>query len=99
MGVYKSDFYAGEPAVTRHAYGSGTAYYIAARTGQDYLKDLYTSILTENNIKPLAEFDGESVSVTKRGEQVFFMNFSDKESKAKYNGEEFTLKPYECVIK
>ena len=100
LAAYKSDFYAGEPAVTRHTFGGGTAYYIAARTDSAYLKELYTKILGGNNIKPIADsFDSEKVSVTKRGERVFFMNFSDKDARAKYNGEEIALKPYECVIR
>lgn len=99
LGVYKSDFYAGSPAVTRHAYGEGTAYYIAARTGQDYLKELYSKILADNDITPIAEFDGDAVSVTKRGDYVFLMNFSDKSNKVIYNNEEIILNPYECVIK
>lgn len=100
LGVYKSDFYAGEPAVTKHAYGEGTAYYIAARTGQDYLKELYSNILVDNGLVPLAEkFNEESVSVVKRGDKIFIMNFSDKETKAEYSGEAIILKPYECVIK
>lgn len=99
LGVYKSDFYAGSPAVTRHAYGEGTAYYIAARTGQDYLKELYSKILADNDITPIAEFDGDAVSVTKRGDNVFLMNCSDKSNKVIYNNEEIILTPYECVIK
>lgn len=99
LGFYKSDFYAGEPAVTKHTYGEGTAYYIAARTGQDYLKELYSNILSDNGLVPIVEkFDEESVSVVKRGDKVFLMNFSDKETKAEYNCEEIILKSYECVI-
>ena len=41
LASYEEDFYAGRPAVTRHKYGKGTAIYIAARTEDAYLKDLY----------------------------------------------------------
>lgn len=100
LGVYKSDFYAGEPAVTRNAYGEGKAYYIAARTEQNYLKELYSKILEDNGLAPIAEkFDEETVSVVKRGSKVFFMNFSDKETRAEYRSKEIILKPYEYLIK
>ena len=99
LGVYKRDFYAGESAVTRHAYGNGQAYYIAARTDDEYLKKLYSDIFADNGITPIIDSFDADVSVTQRGDKVYIMNFSDKESKAVYNGEEITLKPYECVIK
>lgn len=41
LASYEDDFYAGRPAVTRHKYGNGTAIYIAARTEDAYLRDLY----------------------------------------------------------
>lgn len=98
LGVYKSDFYAGNPAVTCHTYCGGTAYYIACRTDDAYLNSLYSKILKDNGIKPIIEQFDENVSVTSRGEKVFIMNFSDKESVAVKNGNNIKLKPYECVI-
>ncbi len=44
LGVYEEDFYAGEPAVTVNQYGRGKAYFIAARTGQDFLDDFYQDL-------------------------------------------------------
>ena len=99
LGTYKSDFYAGEPAITRHNYGNGMAYYIAARTGGDCLKQLYADVLEDNGIKPLLDDFGETVSVTQRGDKLFIMNFSDKDGSAVYKGETITLKPFECIIK
>ncbi|MGM9936747.1 MAG: beta-galactosidase, partial [Candidatus Ornithomonoglobus sp.] len=99
LGAYKSDFYAGEPAVTRHSFGSGTAYYIAARTEHTYLRDLFTEILADCGIKPIIQQFEREICVTERGGMIFIMNFSDKESIAEYNGETIKLKPYEYAIK
>lgn len=99
IGVYKSDFYAGEPVVTRHKYGEGTAYYIAAQTEDEYLTKLYSDILKENKIKVMLNCDNKEIIVTERGGKVFIMNFSDKETKCEYNGENMDLEPYECLIK
>ena len=99
LGTYKSDFYAGEPAITRHKYGDGTAYYIAARTGGDYLKKLFADILSDNDINPLLDDFSDGVSVTQRGDNLFIMNFSDKGGSAVCKGEKIKLKPYECLIK
>ena len=99
LGVYKSDFYAGESVVTRHNYGEGTAYYIAARTEQEYLCDLYADVLKDSGIVSLVENKDNDVIVTQRGEKLFIMNFSNEENKAVYRGEQIILKPYECIIK
>ena len=46
LGTYEKDFYAGEPAVTKNRFGSGAAYYIAARTGTDLLADRYGGLIS-----------------------------------------------------
>lgn len=55
LGVYEEDFYAGEPAVTVNPYGQGKAYFIAARTGQDFLDDFYQDLAEELRIPRAAE--------------------------------------------
>ena len=46
LGVYKKDFYAGYPAVTRNAYGEGEAYFLASENGDAFLLD-FLRYLTE----------------------------------------------------
>lgn len=46
LGTYGADFYAGEAALTRNSFGKGTAYYIAARTDLQFLRDFYTGLIT-----------------------------------------------------
>ena len=41
LGTYGKDFYAGMAALTRNALGEGEAYYVAARTDADFLRDFY----------------------------------------------------------
>ena len=40
LAEYAHDFYAGFPALTRHSFGKGTAYFAAAECGGDFLRDL-----------------------------------------------------------
>ena len=98
LGTYKHCFYAGYPALTRHSYGSGGAYYIAARTGKDFLKMLYGKILAKSGIKPLAEIFDKNIAATQRGENIFLMNFSSTLQTAVCKNRTISLKPYECVI-
>ncbi len=56
LGVYQQDFYANTPAVTRHAYGKGQAYYIAFRDRGDYTDEMVAQVLAERGI--VCDFDG-----------------------------------------
>lgn len=104
LGVYGSDFYAGQPALTVNERGQGKAYHIAARTGRDFLDDFYRKIVDDRAI-PRA-FDAplpEGVSAQVRGdgerEYVFIMNFTNKDVVVDAGASGMkSLKPYEVSI-
>jgi beta-galactosidase len=86
LGIYGKDFYAGEPALTVNKRGEGRAYYIAPRTGADFLDDFYGKIAAEAHLKPVLEAPlppGVSAQVRRKGETefVFVMNFSEEAKK------------------
>ncbi|MDR1863354.1 MAG: beta-galactosidase [Treponema sp.] len=104
IGTYGSDFYAGRPALTVNRYGSGRAYFIAARTGQDFLGDFYRTVAAERGIKPVLEKPlpkGVTAQARMGGgiEHVFVMNFTPekKEVDAGALGKK-VLEPYEVWI-
>lgn len=79
LGKYESDFYAGTPAVTVNSYGKGKAYYVAFADSGEF-EENFISDITDGIICDAPAFvipDG--VSVRKRGEYIFIMNFSDSE--------------------
>ena len=45
LGAYTDNYLAGSAAVTAHQYGKGTAYYIAFREDNAFLRDFYSGIL------------------------------------------------------
>jgi len=47
LASYGDDFYAGRPALTVNSFGAGKAYYIATRTDQQFLTDMYTSLVLQ----------------------------------------------------
>lgn len=47
LAEYGEDFYAGLPCLTKHAFGAGQAYYLAAKPEQDGLDAIYTVIAAE----------------------------------------------------
>jgi beta-galactosidase len=83
LGTYGSDFYAGSPALTVYNRGKGRAYFIAARTGEDFLDDFYRRVAAEAGVKPRFDSlpDGVTAQVRGDGEKdmVFLMNFTNEE--------------------
>ncbi len=51
LAEYASDFYAGSPAILRHALGEGWTYYVGARLSEDAQRAFYTSLLEDLKIK------------------------------------------------
>ncbi|MDR3249176.1 MAG: beta-galactosidase [Treponema sp.] len=81
QGSYGRDFYAGRPAITVNSYGKGKAWFIAARTGRDFLDDFYNSITAEAKIKRALENPlppGVTAQVRSDGQtrHIFVMNFN-----------------------
>jgi len=80
LATYQEDFYAQSPSVTKHAFGTGTAYYIGARTTGDFLGAFYDSIIDSLDLaNPWVVKSDPSISVQQRGENHYFvMNFSEE---------------------
>lgn len=85
QAVYANDFYAGSPALTCHEYGKGRAYFIGARTGDDFLSDFYGGILSGLGFADLPVQGSPGVSVQSRqnadSRYWFVMNFHEEEKK------------------
>ncbi len=81
LGEYETDFYSGRPAVTENTFGNGKAYYVAFRNDGDFADDFALKLITDTSVTPDTAIEaGEGVTVRKRGELVFAMNFADVES-------------------
>ncbi|MDW6004694.1 beta-galactosidase [Vibrio mangrovi] len=81
LAHYGSDFFSGMPAVTRHSYGKGYAYYVTSRNDLRFQQDFYRGIVRYHDVKPVIPVQlPQGVSVTKRvnADQEFFfvMNFN-----------------------
>ncbi|HTA93342.1 MAG TPA: beta-galactosidase [Polyangiaceae bacterium] len=57
LANYGSDFHAGNPALTRHQYGSGSAYFVASRNDDRFLSDFQGGLATELGLR--RAFPGE----------------------------------------
>ena len=80
LANYKADFYADTPAVTKNTYGKGNAYYTAFANKGDFFEEFSNALISEHNIAPDTEIKAEEgISIRKRGNTIFVMNFADTE--------------------
>lgn len=78
IGAYTCDFYAGTPAVTRNAYGKGSAYYVGARMEDTGMETLYQMIWKRVGIKirPLPEGVEYHIRTGEEGTYEFYLNYT-----------------------
>ncbi|HVC82122.1 MAG TPA: beta-galactosidase trimerization domain-containing protein, partial [Chloroflexota bacterium] len=55
MASFGGDFYAGRPAVTRHHFGGGSAYYLGTRPEPAYMARLLERVCDEGGVAPVLD--------------------------------------------
>lgn len=84
MAVFGEDFYSGSPALTRHRYGQGEAWYAATEPDRRFLGQWLQALCDAKGIRPLcaAPPGVEVAERTKDGvKYTFMMNHSDEAQK------------------
>jgi len=89
----------GQPAVTRHAFGEGRAYYLATRLAPAAMSPLLRRIWQEASVGPVAEVP-EGVEAVRRGSLLFLLNHSQQavEVQTPSGSDRVLLPPREVVI-
>ncbi|MDT2757215.1 beta-galactosidase [Enterococcus asini] len=98
LATYDSNFYAGTPALTKQPFGKGIAFYLAARTDVDFLREFYQPIIeTQDLANPLIAVGNPCISVQTRVKDQkqyhFMMNFSEKRQRVTLQQ---TVRDLEC---
>jgi beta-galactosidase len=103
IGTYGDDFYAGRPALTVNKRGNGKAYFIAARTGPDFLYDFYRFVANDAAIKRALDAElpaGVPAQIRSDGEKdfIFLLNFTPRKQNVNDGTETKSLEPFESLI-
>jgi len=101
LATFTEDFLAGSPAITRHGFGNGTAYYLATQPDQAFLDNWIRDLLAERGIRaPVSA--GPTVEVSPRRsddeEFLFVINHDRQPASVDYDtwaGAEDLLAPGE----
>ncbi|MBW5447199.1 beta-galactosidase [Cohnella sp. CFH 77786] len=92
LAAYRTDFYAGRPALTVNRLGKGKAYYIASRNKEPFHSEFLGKVAEQAGIRRALHADlpyGVSAQVRSDGasEYVFLLNFSENEKLVKLDGD------------
>ncbi|THV29672.1 beta-galactosidase [Glycomyces paridis] len=103
LGTYGADFYAGRPALTVNRRGDGSAYFIAARTGADFLADFYARLVADTGAERALDADlppGVTAQVRTDGttDYVFALNFNPTAARIDHPGGVLDLAPFGTAV-
>ncbi len=77
LAAYEEDYVAGTPCLTRHAFGAGQAFYLAALAEEPFLHAFFRALAGELGIPRALDADlPHGVIAQKRGDAVFLQNYS-----------------------
>ena len=83
LACYDKDFYEGTPVLSKNEFGTGHAYYVATRAGQDFYADFLNKVLKEQGVEPVFK-PCKGVEITLRLKEetnfLFFLNHNPRES-------------------
>lgn len=91
LATYGDNFYKDSPVLTVNKYGEGKAYYIGAKTEQQFLDDFYAMVVAETKVETSidATLPYGVTAHTRSGEEtyIFLENYNDVETEVIFNKE------------
>ena len=96
LARYTTDYYKGMPALTRNRYGNGNAYYVAARTFNDFDTKFFGSIIDELELRRAINIElplgvNAELREDEENKYIFLMNFSEEEKSVNLDKEYLDL--------
>lgn len=96
LAKYEEDFYKNTPAITKNNLEKGKAYFIGARTNQEFLSKFYDEIVKDLHINEVEDFISEcGISIQIRENEdakyYFVMNFTEEEKNIGIKGSYLNL--------
>ncbi len=96
LAKYEEDFYKNTPAITKNNLEKGKAYFIGARTNQDFLSKFYDKIVKDLDINEVEDFISEGgisiqIRENKDAKYYFVMNFTEEEKNIEIKGSYLNL--------
>ena len=96
LAKYEEDFYKNTPAITKNNLEKGKAYFIGARTNQEFLSKFYDKIVKDLDINEVEDFISEcgiSIQIRENKDEKYYfvMNFTEEEKNIEIKGSYLNL--------
>lgn len=96
LAKYEEDFYKNTPAITKNNLEKGKAYFIGARTNQEFLSKFYDEIVKDLDINEVEDFISEcgiSIQIRENKDEKYYfvMNFTEEEKNIEIKGSYLNL--------
>ena len=96
LAKYEEDFYKNTPAITKNNLEKGKAYFIGARTNQEFLSKFYDKIVKDLDINEVEDFISEcgiSIQIRENKDEKYYfvMNFTEEEKNIGIKGSYLNL--------
>ncbi|QUH04256.1 beta-galactosidase [Saccharopolyspora erythraea] len=79
LGTFTEGALAGHPALTRHAFGDGAAWYLGTRPEPEAMRTLIDRVASEAGVQPVLADLPAGVQATRRGDFFFLLNHNTDE--------------------
>ncbi len=83
LASYASEFYAGEPCITEHSFGSGNCYYVGTEPGEELMEALISQICRKAGVEPICVPVPEVECMTRENDKTRFLFVINHSSEAK----------------
>ena len=77
LGTFETGLQAGSPAVTRHRFGAGEAWYAATQPSGDAIGAIVDAVVAASGVRPVVADLPAGVEVARRGDLVTLINHGD----------------------
>ncbi|HNB52784.1 MAG TPA: beta-galactosidase [Anaerolineales bacterium] len=97
LAEYAGEFYAGQAAITVHAFGQGKAYHLGTQVEDAFLGEFYEKVCAQLGLEPLLSVPfGVSAQMrqTDRQQFLFLMNFANQSQMVDMEETQLLLPPY-----
>jgi beta-galactosidase len=94
LGRFTDGGLAGRPALTRHAFGGGAAWYLGTRLSEAGMRQVMDRVVGDSGAVPVVAGLPDGVQAVRRGERIFLLNHNADRVVVEFGGAEVEIRGF-----